>query len=90
VSNPLRRPVTAVVILSGALLALAGLVVHIRHGNAAVGIAMIIGGLALEFVGISWHDRTHLRRGEQPHAMWGTNDRNRPRWLGGPRSPNAR
>jgi len=42
---------------------------------------LALAGLALEIAGMGVHDRGHRRRGEVPHALWGLDDRNRPRWL---------
>jgi hypothetical protein len=85
-SAPLRTPVTAVLVLGGAALAVVGLVLWIR-AHSGLGIAVIAVGLAVELGGAWHHDWLHRRHGEQPHAVWGRDDHNRPGWLGGPRHP---
>ena len=49
--------------------------------------ALMVVGFLMELGGFAAHDRWHLRRGEVPHAMWGTGDARRPKRLGGPRRP---
>lgn len=51
-----------------------------------IGLALVIGGPAVELGGAWTHDYLHRRKGEVPHALWGKNDHNRPRFLGGPRT----
>lgn len=81
---PLRTPLTAVLMAVGLLCVGFGLAMTWIIGFWQ-GLLIAVAGLIIEFSGPSYHDRVHRRRGETPHAMWGTADRNRPAWLGGPR-----
>ncbi len=44
-------------------------------------VALALVALVVELAQFARHDRRHRARGEPPHAMWGSNDRNRPKWL---------
>jgi hypothetical protein len=63
--------------LAGALLVavLSGVLFGWGSGGFTVGCLV---AMAIIFVMASRHDRRHRSRGEPPHAMWGTNDRNKP------------
>lgn len=65
--------------LIGLALALGGLL-WLERG-AVDGAALLVVGLVVEFTGPYLHDNAHRRRGEEPHAMWGKGDRNKPGWL---------
>lgn len=65
--------------LIGLALALGGLLWLGR--GAVAGAALLVVGLVVEFTGPYLHDNAHRRRGEEPHAMWGKGDRNKPGWL---------
>ena len=81
-SSPLRTPVSAVLMLGGAATAIAGLISMVALGKWGLLIAVL--GLVVEIGGAWQHDWMHKRRGEQQHALWGRDNRNRPSWLGGP------
>ena len=66
--------------LLGFTLGLGGLIFGLVR-DSAVGFALCAVGLVLEFTGPAIHDRAHRRHGEEPHAMWGKGDRNKPGWL---------
>ena len=76
-SSPLRTPASALMLLGGAAVAFVG-VGLLMSGHKAVGGLLAALGLAVEVGGAWVHDLGHRRRGEQPHAMWGPGDRNRP------------
>lgn len=65
--------------LIGLALALGGLLLLAR--GAVAGAALLAVGVVVEFTGFHLHDNSHRRRGEEPHAMWGKGDRNKPDWL---------
>lgn len=68
-------------LIGGAILAVVGATVFLL-GPRPIGVVVFVLGFLVEVSGALVHDRLHRRRGEQPHAMWGEADRNRPRWLG--------
>lgn len=85
-SSPLRSPVTAALMLGGAIVAFFGIAMS-ALGRGHIYVVVAVAGIAVEFGGAWHHDWMHMRRGEQPHAFWGRDDHNRPEWLGGPRRP---
>lgn len=95
-SNLLRDPVPAVLMLGGAAVNVTAIVVWIptaaaddgRFGGDLWLLVLALAGLAVGLTGPALHDRGHRRRGEPPHAMWGAGDRNRPDRL--PRRPGPR
>lgn len=78
-SQILRDKKAGPMMLIGAALALGGLFWLVR--GAGVGAAVFAIGFVIEVTGPYLHDRAHRRRGEEPHAMWGEGDRNKPGWL---------
>lgn len=68
----------------GAIAAFVGLGLTMSS-HVVIGLVLTLVGMLVVFTMPVLHDRRHLRRGEAPHAMWGTNDKNRPSFLGGPR-----
>ncbi len=67
-------------VLLGVTLGIGGLIFGVVRGSA-VGFALCAVGLVIEFAGPYIHDKAHRRQGEEPHAMWGKGDRNKPDWL---------
>lgn len=85
-SSPLRTPLSAVMMLGGAVIGISAIVAWVvmrvtgaLEGAGPILILAAIGGLCLEVSGAWVHDLQHRRRGERPHAMWGQGDRNRPK-----------
>jgi hypothetical protein len=68
----------------GVPMATVGLTVFIASDSVGkvAGVFLWAIGLGLYFGSFAHHDRWHRRRGEAPDALWGLNDRNRPRWAG--------
>ena len=79
-SSPLRAPGTATMLIGGGALALTGVALALT-GRQALGLALVVVGFVIEIGGAWVHDLGHRRRCEVTHAMWGTDDRNRPAWL---------
>jgi hypothetical protein len=80
VSSILRDKKGGPLLLVGAALALGGGILGLVHG-AWIWTVLVAVGLVIEFSGPYVHDRAHRRHGEEPHAMWGKGDRNKPGWL---------
>jgi hypothetical protein len=64
-------------LLGGAVIGLVGVALLIS-GRMALGVLIGVIGFVVEVGGAWIHDLGHRRRGEQPHALWGARDRNRP------------
>ncbi len=62
------------------LIALAGVVLMLLS-DWLRGLGLWLLGMLCMFWLAARHDRAHRSRGELPHALWGTNDKNKPRWL---------
>jgi fatty acid desaturase len=69
------------------LLTLAVVVILLLAGFAVMsrtywwGLALLLVDFVLAVAAAVLHDRAHRRHGEQPHAMWGLDDRNKPSFL---------
>jgi hypothetical protein len=80
VSSILRDRKGAPMLLVGAALVFGGLILGVVRGEAVWAVLVAV-GFVIEFSGPYVHDRAHRRHGEEPHAMWGEGDRNKPGWL---------
>lgn len=88
-SSPFRTPLSATMIVSGAVVGLTSIALWTYSAAVTDGlldsdlrlVALAVGGLALELAGMAVHDRGHRQRGERPHALRGLDDRHRPGWL---------
>jgi len=81
-SSPLRTPLSAALLIGGAVVGLAGVLLWLVEGApSAPALAMAGGGLASVLTGAWAHDHGHRRRGEHTHAVWGADDRTGPAWL---------
>ena len=76
----IKDPLALAAMLVGLCLALFGMEVGFLGGEWLAGILLFIAGVAMELAGAALHDRWHRRRGDSTHAMWGTDDRNKPAW----------
>lgn len=78
-SSVLRDKKGGTLLIVGATVGLAGVV--LAAGGQLWGLALCAIGGAIEMSGPYLHDRHHRQRGEVSHALWGLDDRNKPRWL---------
>lgn len=77
-----RTEIGPVVTFAAAMLvAYVGLAVSISSQDRLIGIVVLTLGLWWMLSAPIVHDRLHLERGEDPHALWGRNDRRRPSWF---------
>ena len=79
-SSPWRESPDGLVVTLAVTIGLGAVVAFWSTGTWAF-IALALVALILELAQFARHDRRHRARGEPPHAMWGTNDKNRPKWL---------
>ncbi len=79
-SSPLRERPDGLVI---ALSATVGLITAMSFVATSdwPWIAVALLALTVELAQFARHDRRHRARAERPHAMWGLDDKNRPKWL---------
>ena len=75
-----RRGRGQVAYLVGAVFAVTSAPFYLS-GHSDLGFAFTLVGLPFVLGGVIAHDRGHREAGEPAHAMWGPDDRNRPRWL---------
>jgi hypothetical protein len=67
-------------LIGAGLVALAGLALSAAGDNPLGVIFIAIGFVAMPTVCVV-DDAGHRRRGEVSHALWGTGDRSKPRWM---------
>ena len=80
------RWVRVAVFVVAALLAVGAVVSLVtEHWGWLLAIALVL--FVAEVAGAGWHDHLHRRRSEPVHALWGSNNQNRPARLGGPDAP---
>jgi hypothetical protein len=65
---------------TGMLVAYIGLAVSISGRDRFAGIIVLVVGLWLMVSAPVVHDRAHRDAGQDGHAVWGKNDRWKPRW----------
>jgi hypothetical protein len=60
-----------------------GLAITVAGKHRAAGLAVLLLALWSMVAAPVSHDRLHREHGEQSHALWGRNDRWKPRWWPG-------
>jgi hypothetical protein len=76
-----------VAFLAATLVAYVGLAVCVSGRHRFVGAFVLILGVWSMVQAPVVHDRLHIERGERPHAVWGKDDRRKPRWWRGQSRP---
>jgi len=78
-SSPLRSPTDLALFVPAVVVALVGVGLWFA-GSRLLGAAIFVLGFAGEVVVCARHDGGHRRRGEPVHALWGQEDKHKPRW----------